>query len=245
MRKQTAILTMLCLLATTPAMGEAPTSQFGFTGWPYRQQTDCVFPESTLSPTDCPENMPEGTPSPTMQPEDATPEPSIPTSAPIAPTKSPTAAPTAALTPRPTAQPTKAPSTDDDYTTDSLTAQEQKAWNLLNQDRKNNGLPALSLDPGLSAIARRKSEDMRDKGYFAHQSPTYGSASDMLKHFGYSFQAVGENIAHHATVEKSQAAFMSSSGHRQNILGTQWSKVGIGVWHDAQGFVYVTQLFVR
>ena len=81
--------------------------------------------------------------------------------------------------------------------------------------------------------------------YFSHTSPTYGSASQMLKHFGYAFTSVGENIAHHATVEKSQAAFMSSTGHRRNILGTQWSKVGIGVWQDPQGFVYVTQLFVR
>lgn len=245
MRKQTAILTMLCLLATAPAMGEAPTSQFGFSGWPYRQQTDCVIPESTLSPTDRPEYAPESTISPTKQPVIATQEPVIPTSSPVAPTKSPTAAPTAVVTPRPTAQPTKAPSTDEDYTTDSLTVQEQKAWNLLNQDRKNNGLPTLSIDPTLSAIARRKSEDMRDKGYFAHQSPTYGSASDMLKHFGYSFKAVGENIAHHATVEKSQAAFMSSDGHRRNILSSSWTKVGIGVCYDKNGFVYVTQLFVR
>ena len=87
--------------------------------------------------------------------------------------------------------------------------------------------------------------DMNDKNYFAHTSPTYGTASQMLKHFGYSFTSVGENIAHHATIEKSQAAFMSSDGHRRNILGSQWNKVGIGVWKDAQGFVYVTQLFVR
>ena len=54
-----------------------------------------------------------------------------------------------------------------------------------------------------------------------------------------------ENIAHHATVIKSQAAFMSSDGHRRNILGKNWNRVGIGVWQDAQGYVYVTQLFAR
>ena len=86
---------------------------------------------------------------------------------------------------------------------------------------------------------------MNDNHYFAHTSPTLGSASEMLKNHGYAFASVGENIAHHATVEKAQAAFMSSTGHRNNILGTQWTKVGVGVWKDAQGFVYVTQLFVR
>lgn len=132
-----------------------------------------------------------------------------------------------------------------DYTTDFRYTQEQKAWNLLNQDRIRQGLSPLPLDSTLSSIARLKSKDMYENGYFAHQSPTYGSAGDMLHTFGYAYAGVGENIAHHATVEKSQAAFMSSSGHRRNILGSQWKKVGIGVWTDAQGFVYVTQLFVR
>ena len=116
---------------------------------------------------------------------------------------------------------------------------------MLNQDRIANGLAALTLDPVLCEIARAKSRDMNDKNYFSHTSPTYGTPSEMLEHFGYSFSSVGENIAHHATIEKAQAAFMSSTGHRRNILGSQWSKVGIGVWKDSQGFVYVTQLFVR
>ncbi len=123
--------------------------------------------------------------------------------------------------------------------------QEKNAFLLLNQDRAANGLAPLTLDPALCSIARAKSEDMRNNHYFSHTSPTYGSASQMLKTFGYSFQAVGENIAHHATIEKSQAAFMSSTGHRKNILSGSWTKVGIGVATDAQGFVYVTQLFVR
>lgn len=134
---------------------------------------------------------------------------------------------------------------DEDYNTNSVSAQEQIALKLLNNDRIANGLPALSMDPVLSELARIKSNDMRDNRYFAHESPTYGNASAMLGTFGYAFNAVGENIAHHATVEKAQAAFMSSDGHRRNILSSSWTKVGIGVSVDAQGYVYVTQLFVR
>lgn len=115
----------------------------------------------------------------------------------------------------------------------------------MNQDRAAQGLPALTLDAELSQIARIKAQDMRDNHYFSHTSPTYGNASAMLQAFGYSFNGVGENIAHHATVEKAQAAFMSSTGHRANILGSQWTKVGIGVAVDSNGFVYVTQFFVR
>ena len=134
---------------------------------------------------------------------------------------------------------------DEDYTTEQVRAQEQNAWNLMNSDRAANGLSALPLDAELSAIARKKSEDMRDKGYFSHTSPTYGSVSDILNTFVYSFSAACENIAHHATVAKAQAAFMSSSGHKRNILGSSWTKVGIGVCYDANGYVYVTQIFAR
>ena len=116
---------------------------------------------------------------------------------------------------------------------------------MLNQDRAANGRSALTLDPSLCALARLKSQDMNANHYFAHTSPTLGSAAEMLRNHGYAFTSVGENIAHHATVAKAQAAFMSSTGHSTNILGSQWTKVGIGVCSDSQGYVYVTQLFVR
>ena len=117
--------------------------------------------------------------------------------------------------------------------------------NLLAQDRKNNGRTALTLDAELCRIARIKSADMRDKGYFAHESPTYGDIRYMLKHFDYAYSAAGENIAHHANVDKAQAAFMSSPGHRSNILSTAWTKVGIGIVQDSNGYIYTTQIFAR
>lgn len=140
---------------------------------------------------------------------------------------------------------THTPSTGHDYTTHSLTMQEEKLLNLLNIDRIANGLAPLKADPELSRIARMKSEDMRDNNYFAHESPTWGNARQMLTTLGYRFSGAGENIAHHATVDKAQAAFMTSAGHRRNILSTAWTKVGIGVCYDRNGFIYATQIFVR
>ena len=190
-------------IAACASADGAPTSQFGFKGWPYRNSAPCA-----------------------------------------AATRRP------AATPRPTRTPaaTSAPSTIvnvGDYTTLSVSAQEYSAWNLINEDRKANGLDELPLDETLCALARIKACDMKENKYFAHQSPTFGKAADMLRRFGYSFRSVGENIAHHATVLKSGAAFMSSTGHRANILGSQWSKVGVGVCLDDSGYVYLVQLFVR
>ena len=134
---------------------------------------------------------------------------------------------------------------DGHYTTASLSAQEQKAGNLLNSDRAAYGLPPLVIDPALSRIARIKSEDMRDNQYFSHTSPTYGDVRSMLRHFGLEFSAAGENIARHATIEKAQAAFLSSPGHRRNIMSSAYTRVGLGVALDPKGFVYLTQIFAR
>ena len=213
------LLLLIVSLMALPALaaGNAPASQFGFRGWPYRQQTPC----NSAAPTAAPQIPATEKPQATLRP--------ISTAA-----------------PRPTARPSAASSTSTgDYTTLSVTAQEQKLLDLLNQDRRTNSLPALALDAELSRIARIKSADMRDQGYFAHESPTYGNAASMLAAFGYAFRGVGENIAHHASVEKAEAAFLSSPGHRTNLMGSQWQRVGIGVCFDKNGFVYVTQLFVR
>lgn len=278
----------LCTAMAFAAFADgAPASQFGFSGWPYRQETDCT-PRQTACPTATSEPVSTPKPTATVQPPVIPSEPtrcpiqeptltpeSAPTAAPtqapvISPVQTPeataapteTPAPTSVPTKRPTQQPvptvaetpeptrnpviaTPSPSTGNDYTTGSITAQEENAFLLLNQDRAANGLSALTLDPSLCALARLKSQDMNANHYFAHTSPTLGSAAEMLRNHGYAFTSVGENIAHHATVAKAQAAFMSSTGHRTNILGSQWTKVGIGVCSDSQGYVYVTQLFVR
>ena len=131
------------------------------------------------------------------------------------------------------------------YTTASLSVQEQTAGNLLNSDRARYGLAPLVIDPELCRIARIKSQDMRDNQYFAHTSPTYGDVRSMLRRFGYDFSSAGENIAHHASVEKAQAAFLSSPGHRKNVMSTAYTKVGLGVAIGHAGDVYLTQIFAR
>lgn len=156
-----------------------------------------------------------------------------------------TAKPTATVKPTATPAPTPTPTpSSDNYTQEACSTQAQQMLNLVNSERNKNGRSALALDPELCRIALAKSQDMVAKKYFSHTSPTYGSISNMLKTFGYSFTSAGENIAQHSTVEKSHAAFMSSPGHRQNILSSSWKKVGIGIVQN-NGYVTVTQIFVR
>ena len=199
------------------------------------------------APTEKPKSA--ATVQPTSAPDTACNRTTVPVFRPSG-TKQPTATAAVQRSPAPTARADAIPSakptaSTGNYTTLSSSAQEQKLLNLVNQDRAANGLPALTLDPELSSLARMKACDMNQNNYFAHESPTYGSAADMLTRFGYNYNGVGENIAHHATVEKAEAAFLSSEGHRRNIMGSQWDRVGIGVCTDENGYVYVTELFAR
>ena len=101
----------------------------------------------------------------------------------------------------------------------------------------------LTMDPALEELARLKSQDMAQNNYFAHESPAYGTASEMLTDAGYSYNGVGENIAHYGDVYKAHEALMSSPGHAANILSNAWTKVGVGVALDSRGYPLVTQLF--
>lgn len=135
--------------------------------------------------------------------------------------------------------------TDGYYTIGSASAQEQVAYNLINQERSLASLGALALDPALCRLARLKSQDMIAHRYFAHESPTYGNVRTMLQNAGYAFSGAGENIARYNTLEKAHAGLMSSPGHRRNILSSAWTKVGVGIAYDANGFIYLTQIFAR
>ena len=124
----------------------------------------------------------------------------------------------------------------------AVSAFEQQVVELTNQERTKNGLPALKLDVELSKVARDKSKDMQTKNYFSHTSPTYGSPFDMMKAYGVSYKAAGENIAMgQRSPEEVVQAWMNSQGHRENIMNPNFTHIGVG--HVATGN-YWTQMFI-
>jgi len=122
------------------------------------------------------------------------------------------------------------------------TSFEQQVIDLTNKERAKAGLPALKANWELSRVARLKSQDMHDKKYFSHQSPTYGSPFDMIKSFGIKYNTAGENIAKgQATPQAVVNAWMNSAGHRENILKASFKEIGVG--YVASGH-YWTQMFI-
>lgn len=123
---------------------------------------------------------------------------------------------------------------------------EERVAQLVNIEREKNGLQPLAFDSSISNVARAKSKDMADNNYFAHQSPTYGSAGDMLRNFGISWSAWGENIASgQNTPEEVVNAWMNSEGHRANILSPNFGKIGVGYVTSSNGTPYWTQMFTN
>jgi uncharacterized protein YkwD len=117
---------------------------------------------------------------------------------------------------------------------------------LLARDRAALGLPALAIDPALSAVARAHSEDMRDRGFFGHLSPTTGLASDRLAAAGVRTTSHAENLAKNDTLAEAQESLMHSVSHRASIVRPEFSRVGIGLARAREGdrqVWYLTQLF--
>ena len=124
----------------------------------------------------------------------------------------------------------------------SVTAYEREVIALVNEHRRANGLSELSYDWELSRVARIKSQDMKDSGYFAHNSPTYGSPFSMMNNFGIQYRSAAENIARgYATPKTVVDGWMNSSGHRANILNPSFTHIGVGYVSDGN---YWTQMFV-
>jgi uncharacterized YkwD family protein len=123
---------------------------------------------------------------------------------------------------------------------------ERQVVNLCNQIRIKNGLPPLSLNWELARVARFKSQDMRDRNYFSHQSLTYGSPFAMLKSFGIHYIYAGENIAAgYRTPQEVVNGWMNSSGHRANILNRNYTQIGVGYASGGKFGTYWTQMFIR
>ena len=119
---------------------------------------------------------------------------------------------------------------------------ETQVLNIVNEQRQNNGLKPLSMDWELQRVARIKACDMAQKGYFSHNSPTYGSPFDMMKQYNINYRSAGENIAKGQTSAVAvMESWMNSQGHRANILKADFTHIGVGYCSSGNHWV---QMFI-
>ncbi|WP_010531365.1 CAP domain-containing protein [Lentibacillus jeotgali] len=118
-----------------------------------------------------------------------------------------------------------------------------KVISLTNRERSRQGLSPLKVSKPLSGVARQKSEDMQEKNYFSHTSPTYGSPFNMMREFNVSFESAGENIARgQQSPQQVVDSWMNSTEHRENILDESFTHIGVGYTSDGG---YWSQMFIE
>lgn len=131
-------------------------------------------------------------------------------------------------------------------TINDIKAAENEVVRLVNVERINRGLQPLTQNWQLSRVARYKSQDMINKNYFDHISPTYGSPFTMMENFGIKFTAAGENIAMGQNSPSAvMNSWMNSPGHRSNILSPAYNQIGVGLATAKNGTKYWTQQFIK
>lgn len=120
---------------------------------------------------------------------------------------------------------------------------EEEMLVLINNERRKVGQLPLKSDVLLRNVARAHSMDMLRGGYFAHKDLAGQFPSDRLTSAGAIFQTAGENLALAPSIDLAHIGLMNSTAHRENILDSQYRKVGIGVI-DAGAFgKMITQVF--
>lgn len=116
---------------------------------------------------------------------------------------------------------------------------------LVNIERKNAGLSALTADAGLNKAAKVRAKELPT--LFSHTRPDGTSCFTVLDEQSVKYGAAAENIAAgYATPQAVVNGWMNSSGHRANILNGKYTKLGVGVVFTDDGYgVYWAQVFTN
>ena len=179
------------------------------------------------------------------------------------PTPAPAPAPTAPATPAPVpappvpAPPVPAPTVPAPAPTTAAPDAAAQVVAHINELRARDGLPALSVLTGLNASARQHDLTMTGGCGLSHQCPGEAVFSSRISAQGVQWTTAGENIGMGGRVsDMAGAASMAlrltdsmfaevapNDGHRRNLLNTGFRHIGVDVYLDAHGTVWMTQDF--
>lgn len=107
---------------------------------------------------------------------------------------------------------------------------EQDFLSLINEYRRQNGVPSLENSAALNVASHDHSQDMGERNYVAHVSPEGTTPWDRMDAAGYDYNTSrAENIAAgQQTAEEVFDAWRNSPGHNQNMLNPDFNVIGIG-----------------
>lgn len=120
----------------------------------------------------------------------------------------------------------------------------QQVCDLINKERTKAKLNPLVIDPVLSNEADRYAKLMASRNILSHNLE--GNPQDRFNRIKrqYNWIGIGENIAYnYRSAETVVKGWMSSPGHRQNILNNRFKDTGLSVRYNSRNEPYYCQIF--
>ena len=117
---------------------------------------------------------------------------------------------------------------------------------LTNNSRTEAGLHHLLVNEELVEAAKGKANDMFEFQYFDHNSPSGLTPWDFIRSTGYDYRYAGENLAiDFVTATSAHKALMESSSHRENILNSNYTEIGVvaieGIFNGNKSIIIVEE----
>ena len=124
-----------------------------------------------------------------------------------------------------------------------LSRKEQPVLDLTNRERQRAGLGPLRVNAPLMRAARAHSANMARQRRLGHELDGKGPG-ERLQEVAYAHAGWGENCAAgQETPAQAMQSWMSSEGHRANLLNPAFTEIGIGIAPREEGGHYFTQVF--
>lgn len=131
-----------------------------------------------------------------------------------------------------------------DISNHTIGALEKEVLAELNRRRTENGLPTLSMDNTLSALAAIRAYECTQT--LSHTRPDGRDCYSVLSDYGYSgWVSVGENVLYGTTdytAAQMVDAWMNSEANRANIRSADYTCSGIGIYY-LNGLIYIACFF--
>jgi uncharacterized protein YkwD len=122
------------------------------------------------------------------------------------------------------------------------TSSEQALDRMVAAMRRETGRPALRRDRDLDRLALEHARSMRLARRIGHDVGD-GPTHERLASADLRARLAGENVAHAADAARAHRALWASPSHRSNLLHRGFSRWGLGVVRDADGSLWVCELF--
>lgn len=118
----------------------------------------------------------------------------------------------------------------------------KRVVDLVNQQRAAAGVGQLKMDGSVTQVAMLRAQELTQ--LFSHTRPNGTSCFTALQEAGIFYWSAGENIAWgQQSPELVMNSWMNSTGHRQNILNSTYTKIGVG-YYVQNGRPYWVQMFI-